>query len=57
MVLPTGLVLALLAGCATVQAISPNDPAYNDSGAPGSATVPFGNGPRPYRPLGPEGPD
>ncbi len=51
--------LALLAGCAElhVSTVSPNDPAYNETGAPGAANFVPGNGPRPYRPLGPAGPD
>ena len=45
--------LALLGACSDlhVSTVSPNDPAYNDTGAPGSPQFPI-SGPRPYKPLG-----
>jgi len=52
-VLLAGLAFALLAGCSGVPVISPNDPAYYDSGAPRTLIEPrYAPGQRPYKPLG-----
>lgn len=48
--------LAGIVGCADERTISPNDPAYNASGAPGNLTGVFSTGPRPYEPLGTDSP-
>jgi hypothetical protein len=51
-VIAASVTVGLLAGCANVQTISPNDPAYNYSGAPRAGQEQYSNGPRPYKPLG-----
>ncbi len=51
--LPAGLALALLAGCSGATVISPNDPEYYATGAPGTPTLHYAPGERPYKPLGP----
>ena len=50
--LAAGVALGLLAGCADVRTISPNDPEYYYTGAPSTWAKRYAPGERPYRPLG-----
>ena len=49
------IAIAIIAGsCTDQRTVSPNEPGYNASGAPGKAAGYSSNGPRPCRALGDE---